>query len=66
MPGLVKELADVADAPFDRLGPDGEQGSDGDLRQREVLVEGGGQEPVCQGQDGAAPGTPGGQPPRTG
>ena len=62
MSGLVQELADVADAPVDRLGPDGEQGGDGDLRQGEALVEGGGQEPVGQGEDGAAPGARGGQP----
>ena len=54
--GLVQELADVADPPVDRLGQDGEQGGDSDLRQREVLVEDGGQEPVGQGEDGAAPG----------
>jgi len=51
VPGLVQELADVADAPVDCLGPDGEEGGDGDLRQREALVEGGGQEPVCQGEN---------------
>ena len=55
MSGLAQELAELADAPDDRLGPDGEQGSDGDLWQGEALVKGGGQEPVCQGEDGRRP-----------
>ena len=54
--GLVQELADVADALVDRFGPDAEQGGDGDLGQGEALVEDGGQEPVGQGEDGAAAG----------
>ena len=54
--GLVQELADIADALVDRLGPDAEQDGDGDLRQGEALVKDGGQEPVCQGEDGAAAG----------
>jgi hypothetical protein len=51
--------ADVADALVDGLGPDAEQGGDGDLGQGEALVEGGGQEPVCEGEDGAAAGAGG-------
>ena len=62
VPGLVQELADVADALVDCLGPDAEQGGDGDLGQREALVEGGGQEPVGQRQDRAAAGARSGQP----
>ena len=42
VPGLVQELADLAYAPVDCLGPDAEQGGDGHLGQGEVLVEGGG------------------------
>ena len=57
VPGLVQELADIADALVDRLGPDAEQGGKGDLRQGEALVEDGGQEPVGQGEDGAAAGS---------
>ena len=60
--GLVQELADVADALVDRLGPDGEQGGDGDLGQVQAVVEGGGQEPAGEGEDGAAAGAGGGQP----
>lgn len=48
VPGLVQELADVADAFVDGLGPDAEQDGDGDLGQRQALVQGGGQEPVGQ------------------
>jgi hypothetical protein len=59
--GLVKELADVTDALVDRLGPDAEQGGDGDLGQGEPLVEDGGQGPVGQGEEGAAAGAGGGQ-----
>jgi hypothetical protein len=55
--GLVQELADVADALVDRLGPDSEQGGDGDLGQGKAVVQGGGQEPVGQGEDGAAAGS---------
>ena len=62
VPGLVQELADVTDALVDCLGPDAEQDGDGDLGQRQALVEGGGQEPVCQGQDRAAAGAGSGQP----
>ena len=60
--GLVQELADVADALADRLGPDAEQAGDGDLGQGEALVEDGGQEPVGEGADGAAAGSGGSQP----
>jgi hypothetical protein len=60
--GLVQELADVADAPVDRLGPDAEQDGDGDLRQGQALVEDGGQEPVGEGEEGPAAGARGGQP----
>jgi hypothetical protein len=52
--GLVQELADVANALVDRLGPDAERGGDGALGQAEALVEDGGQEPVGDGQDRAA------------
>lgn len=45
------------DSPVDRLGPDIAQGGDGDLGQGEALVEGGGQEPVGEGEHGAAAGT---------
>jgi hypothetical protein len=55
--GLVQELADVADALVDCLGPDSEQGGDGDLGQGKAVVQGGGQEPVGQGEDGAAAGS---------
>ena len=54
--GLVEELADVADALVDRFGPDTEQGRDGDLGQGETLVEDGGQDPVGEGEGGAAAG----------
>src|SRR5450755_2975331 len=60
--GLVQELADVADALVDCLGPDAEQGGDGDLGQGEALVEDGGQEPVGEGEDGAAAGSGGSHP----
>jgi hypothetical protein len=60
--GLVQELTDLADSPVDRLGPDIEHGRDDDLRQGEALVEGGGQEPVGEGEDGAAASAGGGQP----
>jgi hypothetical protein len=56
VPGLGQELADVADALVDRFRADAEQDSDGDLGQREALVQDGGQEPVGQGEDGAAAG----------
>ena len=62
VPGLIQELADVADALVDRLGPDAEQDSYGDLGQRQALIEGAGQEPVGQGQDRAAAGAGSGQP----
>jgi hypothetical protein len=61
-PGLVQELADVPDAPVDRLRPDAEQGGDGDLRQGKALVQDGGQEPVGQGEDGPASDAGGDQP----
>jgi hypothetical protein len=54
VPGLVQELADVADVLVDCFRPDAEQGGDGDLRQGQALVKERGQEPVGQGQDGAA------------
>jgi len=54
--GLVQERAEVTDALVDRLGPDAEQGGDGNLGQAEALVEDGGQEPVGEGEDGAAAG----------
>ena len=56
VPCLSQEFADLADAPVDRLGPDAGQGGDGDLRQGKALVEGRGQEPVSEGEDGAAAG----------
>ena len=49
VPGLVQELADVADAPVDRLRPDAGQGSDGGLGQGKAQVQDGGQEPVAAG-----------------
>lgn len=55
--GLVQERADVADALVDHLGPNPEQGGDGDLRQGQAIVQDGGQEPVGQGEDGAAAGS---------
>jgi hypothetical protein len=59
--GLLQELPDVADAPVDRLGPDGEQCRDGDLRQVQALVQDGGQKPVGEGEAGAAAGAGSGQ-----
>jgi hypothetical protein len=47
-PAGSRSWRDVADALGDRLGPDAEQGGDGDLGQAEALVEDGGQEPVGQ------------------
>jgi hypothetical protein len=38
--GLLQELADLADAPVDRLGPNAEQGGDGDLRQAATIRSG--------------------------
>jgi len=43
---LLEELADIADALVDRLGPDAEEGGDDDLRQGEPLMQSGGQEAV--------------------
>lgn len=60
--GLFQELAGIADALVDRFGPDAEQGSDGGLRQGMALVKDGGQEPVGEGEDGAAVGAGGRQP----
>ena len=54
--GLVEQSSDVADAPVDGFGADAEQGGDGDLGQGEPVVEEGGQEPVGEGEDGAAAG----------
>ena len=54
MPDLFQELAGVADALADRLGPDAEQDGDGDLGQPEAVVRGGGQKPVSQGEHRAA------------
>jgi len=54
VPGLVQELADVADALVDRLRPDAGQGGDGGLGQGKALVQDGGQEAVGQGEDGPA------------
>jgi hypothetical protein len=57
MSGLLQELADVSDPLVHGLGPDAEQGGDGDLGQPEAVVEHGGEEPVGQGEDGAAAGS---------
>ncbi len=46
--GLLRKLTDVADAIVDRLGPDTEEGGDGDLRQGEALVQDDGQELVAR------------------
>jgi hypothetical protein len=53
---LVEELADVAEALVDGLGPDAEQGRDGDLGQAQAVVEDGGQEPAGEGEDGPSAG----------
>ena len=58
VPGLVQELADVADALVDRLRPDAGQGGDGGLGQGKALVQDDGQDAVGQGEDGRRP-TPG-------
>jgi hypothetical protein len=62
VPGLVQELARIADALVDRLRPDVGQGGDRDLRQGEALVQDGGQEPVGQGETRAAAGAGSDQP----
>jgi hypothetical protein len=57
VPGLVQELANVADALVDRLCPDTNSATAGDLRQSQALVEGDGQEPVGEAEDGTAAGS---------
>jgi hypothetical protein len=52
----------ISVALVDCLGPDAEKGSDGDLGQRQALLQGGGQESVGQGQDRAAAGAGSGLP----
>ena len=47
---------------LDGLGPDAEQGGDGDLGQPVTVVQDGGQQPVGQGEDRAAAGSRGGLP----
>jgi hypothetical protein len=59
---LVEELADVAEALADRLRANVKQGGDGDLGQGVAVVQDGGQEPVGQGEDGAAACARGGEP----
>jgi hypothetical protein len=58
----IQQASDVADALVDGLGPDTEQASDSHLGQSEPIVEDGGQEPVGEGEDGAAAGS-GADPP---
>jgi hypothetical protein len=58
---LLQELTQLAELPVDRLGSDGEEGGDGDLRQAQPVVQGGGQEPVGEGEYGSAAGARGGQ-----
>jgi hypothetical protein len=41
MSGLLEELADLAELPVDGFGSDGEQGSEGHLRQAQPVVQGG-------------------------
>ena len=60
--GLAEELADVAGAPVDCSGVDAEEGGDSGLGQGVAVVQDGGQEPVGEGEDGAAAGSGGGQP----
>jgi len=55
-------LTDVAELPVDRFGSDREQGSDGDLREAEPVMQGGGEEPVGEGEYGSAAGAGGGHP----
>jgi hypothetical protein len=56
--GLVEELADLSRMRLLIVGSDVEQGGDDGLRQREALVEDGGQEPVGEGvvRTGGGPG----------
>lgn len=61
MSGLLEELADLAELPVDGFGSDGEQGSEGHLRQAQPVVQGGGQEPVGGGEYGPAAGAGRGQ-----
>lgn len=51
---LFQQASDVADAFVDCLGPDAEQGGNGGLGQAEAVVQHGGQEPVGEGEAGAA------------
>jgi hypothetical protein len=63
MSGLLQELADVSDALVHGLGPDAEQGGDGNLGQPEAVVEHGGEEGygVPRGSRLPARFTPGGR-----
>jgi hypothetical protein len=54
----AEELADVADAPIDGEGRDGEEAGNGDLREPEPVME-----PVGEGEGGAPSGARG-RPPR--
>ena len=53
-----QQFPDVPQAPVDCLGADAEQGGDGDLGQAVPAMEDGGQEPVGECEDRAAPGAP--------
>jgi hypothetical protein len=59
VPGLVQQLADVADVRVDGLGPDAEQGGDVLLGQAVAVVQGCGGELAGEGEQGAAAGAGG-------